>query len=287
VFTRSSPVQTICGGTNWEQVSCSWSHAAAVKTDGTLWLWGNNSYGNLGDNTTTSRSSPVQTVAYGNNWKQVSCGNAHTAAIKTDGTLWLWGYNSHGQLGDNTLIKKSSPVQTIAYGTNWKSVSASASVTAAIKTDGTLWLWGANGGNLGDNTTAYKSSPIQTIAGGTNWIQISAGLDASYGLKTDGTLWGWGDNSQGQLGDNTTIAKSSPVQTITGSDWVNVFSSYWNMGAIKSDGTLWTCGYNNWGQLGDNTIVKRSSPVQRIAGGTKWISGSCSSDNMAAIYQEP
>ncbi len=139
-------------------------------SSGGLWLWGRNYYGQLGDNTIADKSSPIQTIAAGTNWKLVSCGDYNTEAIKTDGTLWLWGHNNFGQLGDNTTTNKSSPVQTIAGGTNWKLVNAYYSHTAAIKTDGTLWLWGRNNyGQLGDNTTTNKSSPVQTIAAGTNW----------------------------------------------------------------------------------------------------------------------
>jgi alpha-tubulin suppressor-like RCC1 family protein len=129
---KSSPVQTISAGTNWKQVSCGY-HTAAIKTDGTLWVWGSNSDGQLGDNTNTYQSSPVQTIAGGTNWKQVAGGWFHTAAIKTDGTLWTWGSNFYGGLGDNTTTNKSSPVQTIAGGTNWKQVSCGTWHTAAIR----------------------------------------------------------------------------------------------------------------------------------------------------------
>ena len=143
---------------------------------GSLWTWGRNTYGGLGDNTIADKSSPIQTIAGGTNWKQVACNRYHTAAIKTDGTLWLWGYNGYGGLGDNTIAHKSSPIQTIAGGTNWKLVAGGSYHTTAIKTDGTLWLWGYNAyGGLGDNTIAHKSSPVQTIAGGTNWKQVAGG----------------------------------------------------------------------------------------------------------------
>ena len=146
--TRSSPVQTIAFGANWKQVSTggnSNSHfTAAIKTDGTLWTWGRNDWGGLGDNSVSQRSSPVQTVAFGTNWRQVSLGLHYAACVKTDGTLWTWGRNSYGQLGDNTRTNRSSPVQTVAFGANWKQVSCGESYTAAIKTDGTLWLWGYN-----------------------------------------------------------------------------------------------------------------------------------------------
>jgi alpha-tubulin suppressor-like RCC1 family protein len=271
-ISKSSPIQTIAGGTNWKQVACGYKHLAAIKTDGTLWAWGLNSSGQLGDNTTADKFSPVQTITGGTNWKQVT-GGYHTAAIKTDGTLWTWGYNYYGQLGDSTAVTKSSPVQTIAGGTNWKQVAGGEMHTAAIKTDGTLWAWGLNSsGQLGDNTTVSKSSPVQTIAGGTNWKQVAAGYSHTTAIKTDGTLWNWGRNNNGQLGDSTTTSKSSPVQTIAGgTDWKQVACGYYHTTAIKTDGTLWTWGNNNNGQLGDSTLgILKSSPVQTIAGGTNW-----------------
>jgi alpha-tubulin suppressor-like RCC1 family protein len=119
--------------------SSSWeTYSLQVKTDGTLWMWDGNNLGQLGDNTTVHKSSPVQTVSAGTNWKQVSCAYSNCAAIKTDGTLWTWGSNGAGQLGDNTgdpiggTANKSSPVQPIARGTNWKYVVAGA-LMAAIR----------------------------------------------------------------------------------------------------------------------------------------------------------
>jgi alpha-tubulin suppressor-like RCC1 family protein len=160
---------------------------AAIKTDGTLWTWGNNNNGFLGDNTTTGRSSPVQTAAAGTNWKQVSVGsNSHMAAIKTDSTLWLWGANAYGQLATNTNAHKSSPVQTIAGGTNWKMVACGSTHTSCMKTDGTLWLWGSNqDGKLGNNNTTSTSSPIQTVAGGTNWKLLSSGFYHMMCIRDD------------------------------------------------------------------------------------------------------
>ena len=283
---RSSPVQTVAGGTNWKQVSSGYPTAAAIKTDGTLWTWGDNSFGQLGDNTITDRSSPVQTIAFGTNWKQVSIGsNRNSAAIKNDGTLWLWGRNLRGNLGDNTITHRSSPVQTVAFGTNWKQVSCGGFYTAAIKNDGTLWLWGENAyGQLGDNTLVNKSSPVQTVTFGTNWKSVAAGGNHTACIKTDGTLWSWGRNVSGGLGDNTATHRSSPVQTIAyGTNWKQVTCGDLNISAIKTDGTLWTWGYAQYGQLGDNTTTSRSSPIQTILYGQNWKSISCGYCTVAAI----
>jgi rubredoxin len=269
---KSNPVQTIAGGTNWKQIACGYAHNTAIKTDGTLWSWGYNGWGQLGDSTLGNKSSPVQTIAGGTNWKQVAGGWNHTAAIKTDGTLWLWGIGNNGALAEASRTNKSSPIQTITGGTNWKQVACGYNFNAAIKTDGTLWTWGYNNvGQLGDSTVVSKSSPVQTIAGGTNWKQVACGFYHTSAIKTDGTLWSWGDNALGALGDSTTVTKTSPVQTIAGgTNWKQVSISSQATAAIKTDGTLWSWGYNANGALGDSTTVTKSSPVQTIAGGTNW-----------------
>ena len=275
----STPVTTFFGGANWKQVysaNSNGSHIGAIKTDGTLWTWGNNAYGKLGDNTTTQRSTPVTTFAGGTNWKQVACGTRPSAAIKTDGTLWTWGGNYAGALGDNTGTDRLTPVTTFSGGTNWKQVSCGGYHIAAIKTDGTLWNWGRNLGALGDNTGSNRGTPITTFLGGTNWKQVSCGNNHTAAIKTDGTLWTWGTNSNGQLGDNTIIRRSTPVTTFAGgTNWKQVACGGLHTAAIKTDGTLWTWGLNyafgvNIGALGDNTIINRSIPVTTFAGGTNW-----------------
>lgn len=285
VTNRSSPVQTVAGGTNWKQVASGPYISAAVKTDGSLWTWGINNAGSLGDNTLVTKSSPVQTISGGTNWVQVSVGNRCVAAVKTNGSLWLWGNNTNGQIGDNSILTRSSPVQTVAAGTNWQEVAFATSTAAALKTNGTLWLWGLNGyGQLGDNSTSNKSSPVQTVSGGTNWSSIFGGRNHFAGLKTDGTLWLWGYNNYGQLGDNSIANKSSPVQTIaSGTGWKQLSGGEFHTLAIKTDGTLWLWGRNNYGQLGNNGTTNYSSPIQTVAGGTNWKQAAAGGHHNSAV----
>ena len=239
-YGRITPVTTFAGGTNWKQVSCGRNHTAATKTDGTLWTWGYNTVGRLGTNDTTNRFTPVTTFAGGTDWKQVSAGDQHTAAIKTDGTLWTWGSGTNGRHGTNDTISRSTPVTTFVGGTNWKQVSCGQGHTAAIKTDGTLWTWGSNSfsiflfGQLGTNDTITRSTPVTTFVGGTNWKQVSCGRNHTAAIKTDGTLWTWGSENYGQLGTNDIIARSTPVTTFAGGiNWKQISCSDHTI-AIKS-----------------------------------------------------
>jgi alpha-tubulin suppressor-like RCC1 family protein len=201
----------------------------AVKTDGTLWAWGYNNNGQLGLGDITNRSSPVQVGAL-SNWANVSAGqNDWSIAVKTDGTLWTWGNNVTGQLGDGTVVNKSSPIQIGAL-TAWLIPSAGYRHALVTKTNGTLWAWGENNyGQVGNNaTSAQVLSPIQ-IGALTNWSIASAAVSFSLAVKTDGTLWSWGQNSVGQLGQNTVGAgtyKSSPTQVGSSTTWYSVSATY-------------------------------------------------------------
>ena len=129
-----------------------------------LLAWGFNSNGQIGDNGISSYSLPTQTVATGINWKQASAGDRHTVGVKTDGTLWTWGNNSYGQLGDNSLVHRLSPVQTFTAGTNWNYVGSGWNHNIATKTDGTLWVWGRNNfGQLGNQNTTNSLIPKQIL----------------------------------------------------------------------------------------------------------------------------
>ena len=283
--TRSTPVTTFAGGTNWKQVACGSDHTAAIKTDGTLWVWGSNTSGQVGDNTTTTRSTPVTTFAGGTNWKQVSAGDLHTVAIKTDGTLWAWGRGANGQLGDNTITQKNTPVTTFAGGDNWKQVGCGRRHTTAIKNDGTLWTWGQNdSGNLGDNTITQKNTPVTTFLGGNNWKQVGCGYLFTAAIKTDGTLWTFGTNSNGQLGVNDVTDRLTPVTTFSGgTNWKQVSGKINHISAIKTDGTLWTWGFNGDVKLGTNNITSRSTPVTTFLGGTNWKQVDCGWNHTAAV----
>jgi len=209
---KSSPTQ-IGTDTNWKQLSSGMFSPVAVKTDGTLWSWGYNVYGTLGQGNTTSYSSPTQ-MGTGTDWKQCSVDGHHAAgAVKTNGTLWTWGDAYQGNTGHNDLVKRSSPTQI--PGTTWRSFSIAEGGAMATKTDGTLWMWGyGQYGQLGQNNITHRSSPIQ-VGTNTNWSTLHTIGRHSYcgAFKTDGTFWTWGSNEDGMLGHNQAMpGYSSPMQ---------------------------------------------------------------------------
>ena len=269
----SSPVQI--SGTSWSYGNTQGFRAEEnimmFKTDGTLWVWGNNGYGELGLNDIAARSSPVQLP--GTTWNYAICSRA-TLASKSDGTLWSWGENNNGRLGQNEASPgnhKSSPVQlpgTWGIDSRNKMTTGTGGASFAIKSDGTLWAWGrGNDGSLGLNQEdVYRSSPTQIP--GTTWSSITTASYGALGLKTDGTAWMWGKNEYGELGQNNKTKYSSPVQ-IPGTTWKEArYSGTFSIG-VKTDGTMWTWGRNQWqGQLGQNDTTWRSSPVQ--VPGTNW-----------------
>jgi hypothetical protein len=188
------------------------------------YAWGRNAFGQIGDNTTINKSSPVSVVGGYTDWIQVSVGGRHTLGVRANGTAWATGSSGGGRLGDNSTVSKSSPVSVVGGFTDWVQLSAGADHSLGIRANGTAWGWGVNGsGRLGDDTTTAKSSPVSVIGGFTDWVQLSAGDGHNLGVRANGTAWAWGIATNGVLGDGTTNGKSSPVSVIGGfTDWVQV-----------------------------------------------------------------
>ena len=196
------------------------AHVVALKMDGSLWSWGSNSAGQLGNGTANAALSPVQ-VGSNSDWASVGAGSDYTVALKSNGSLWAWGANNFGQLGDGTAINKTSPVR-IGTANDWAQIAAGYNHTLSLKYDGSLWAWGLDtSGQLGDGTAVNKSVPIQ-IGTAKDWAQVAGGGNHTLALKHDGSLWVWGRNDRGQVGDGTTSNKLAPVRIGTANDWAQV-----------------------------------------------------------------
>ena len=303
-INRSSPTQ-IGTATSWGTIEkgipytnflggSEMSPTLALKQDGTLWWWGENKSGASGTSLapSTRRSAPTQ-VGTDTTWRNITQSKGTLLATKTDGTLWTWGRNNEGELGNRATADRSSPIQ-VGTDTTWTTGFASDSYAMfAVKTDGTLWSWGDNErGILAHNNHTQYSSPTQ-VGTDTTWTtggSCTANNVARF-IKSDGTLWTWGGNSQGCLGLNqgdSVQPRSSPTQVGTDTTWKSSYGTAVNgnaqMGlAVKTDGTLWSWGYNRGGTLGQNTegaAIPASSPMQ-IGTDTNWdtckivIAGGC------------
>ncbi|MCX7736025.1 MAG: T9SS type A sorting domain-containing protein [Candidatus Kapabacteria bacterium] len=266
--------------TTWKVIACGYTHTVAIKEDGTLWAWGSNVFGQLGDGTTQDKSTPTQ-IGTATNWQSVACGNRHTIAIKGDGTLWAWGSNIAGKLGLGDYKDRSVPVQ-IGTESNWKEVACDMHHSIAIKGDGTLWAWGSNDyGQLGLGDYNHRSVPVR-IGTATNWQSVACGYYHTLAIKEDGTLWAWGYNYYGQLGDGTTEDEMIPTRIGTATNWKSIACASSHTIAIKDDGTLWAWGYN-YGQLGDGTVsYMRTSPAQ-IGTANNWKNVACGYEHTVAI----
>jgi len=256
----------------WQTITSGLFHSVGVKTDGTLWAWGKNDTGQLGDGTLIQKYSPTQ-IGTATNWKMASCGEDFTVAIQTNGSLWSWGNNVRGQLGNGGFANTITPTQ-VGTDSTWDTVDCGYSFCVALKGSftKTLWTWGYNEyGQLGDGNNVNVNTP-QQIGVSNSWRSVSAGAYHTLALEftTGGSrLMGWGLNQFGQLGDNTVFPKNIPTQIGTDVNWQTVVTGYFHSLAKKTTGTLWTWGYNGDYQLGSGNTIDIHFPTQ-ITTDTNW-----------------
>jgi alpha-tubulin suppressor-like RCC1 family protein len=228
--SRRTPQVVVGDFTDWTQVAGASSHTVALRSNGTVWAWGGNSYGQLGTNDTINRSSPVSVIGGFTDWVQLSTfglSSNHHTALRANGTLWAWGRNNLGQLGIDNVINSSSPVSVVGGITDWTQVSSGKEHTVALRANGTAWAWGSDGsrqlGDLLESGAANRSSPVSVIGGFTDWVQVSAGGNSSSGIRAQGSSWSWGDSEFGQSGDGTTLrTQSSPTTVVGTNEWIHM-----------------------------------------------------------------
>jgi alpha-tubulin suppressor-like RCC1 family protein len=229
-------------------------HCVALKDDGTVWAWGNNWHGQLGDGTKNHNSSASQ-IAGLSGITAIAAGMAHSFALAEDGTVWAWGYNDDGELGDGKRKDRLTPFK-IPRLSGVKAIAAGSHHSVALKNDGTVWAWG--GQDKGN-----RSLRPRRLAGLTHIVAISAGGWYSLALKDDGTVWAWGSIANGDEDDKTmneVIRK--PVQIKGLADITGIAAGMWHALALKKDGTVWAWGRNYYGALGDGTETSRRVPVR-------------------------
>ena len=256
----AAEMETASTFTTTPMLAAGHHHTVALRSDGTVWAWGLNVFGQLGDGTTVNRHTPVQ-VQNLNHVVAIAAGSNHTVALQSDGTVWAWGANVFGRLGDGTTINQYTPVQ-VQNLNNVIAIAVAGWHTVALRNDGTVWTWGSNSlGQLGDGTTIDRHTPVQ-VRNLNNVKAIAAAGWHTVALRNDGTVWAWGSNVSGKLGDGTTNPRQTPVQVRNLNHVAAVDASSGHTVAIRNDGTVWAWGDNRHGQLGDGTTVDRHTPVQ-------------------------
>jgi hypothetical protein len=270
------------GGNTWATFSVSGAAAdiCGIRADGTLWCWGDNTYGELGTGNSTPVLTPTQvgtatdwaTVSIG--WRPVVSGSYQDyCATRTSGTLWCWGDNRYGQLGTGNTTSEPTPTQ-VGAASDWAKVSVGGDDTCAIRSEGTLWCWGG-GGPFGPTDSHSVPTQVGTVS---NWATVSVGLNDICATRADGTLWCWGANANGELGIGNTTYELAPTRVGTASDWAMVSGGYQDFCATRTDGTLWCWGNGAYGELGTGNTTSELTPT-RVGTTADWATVSASSDN--------
>ena len=245
------------------EISAQQYGSIAIDKNGKVWAWGYNNYGQLGDNSATNRSTPVAILGSEKTFCKISSGLYHTLSIDKNGQLWSWGYNSNGQLGNNSVTSVRTPVSVLGQVKTFCQISGTYSWSLAIDKNGRAWAWGYNNyGQLGNNSVTSVRTPVSVLGQVKTFCQIQGSQSHSIGLDKNGGVWCWGYNFHGQLGRNSTASVRTPNK-ISG---VNKTFCVIDVGeavshAIDKNGKIWSWGYNMWGKLGDGTTINRSTPV--------------------------
>ena len=268
----------------WLSVSAGFQHTCGIRDDATMWCWGDNNYGQLGDGRDTSSRRPVQVD--GHSWTTVSTtsGGMDTCGIRANGGLWCWGDNTAAQIRRYGAAAYERPVRAGGPAA-WTSVAAGTWHTCGVRDDGSLWCWGWNRhGALGYRTANAYSGP-RMVGANTDWADVAAADGHTCATRTDGTLWCWGWNLFGQIGQGTT--KSSyrhPSQVGSAISWATIAAGGRQTCATQIDGTAWCWGRNENGQLGDGTTTDRSLPTEVASG--SWARLSEGEDHTCGIHTD-
>lgn len=269
----------------WTDMSLGGNSTIIIDKNDNMFACGLNYSWQLGIGSTYFNTDTFVEVLPKSNWKNISCGNFHTLAIRNDGTLWAWGNNEYGQLGNGTTQNQATPIQ-IGLDTDWDEGNTGYHFSLAKKKDGTLWAWGRNlFGQLGVGDKNNRNIP--TKISNTKWKKFTTGNVHNLAIKDDGTLWAWGNSFNGQLGDGSSSESIlMPKMISPNSDWMSISSEGLHTLAIKDNGTLWSWGNNINGTLGIDSIITRiKSPIQ-VGNESNWHYINTSELNSAAIKKD-
>lgn len=257
-FTRAGRKSSHPYRNHYQRMAAGSDHTLEIRS-GQLWAYGLNSSGQIGDNTTVNKLTPIR-IGTEEDWVIVSANRYNSFGIRANGTLWGWGFNETGVVGDGTNTNRREPTR-IGTDSTWVTIASGGTFTIGIKADGSLWTWGENTfGQLGLGDFTNYNTP-QRVGTLNNWIAVSAGHTHAMALRLDGTVWVWGRNQYGEFGSSTPSQSNVPVQVPI--NYVVQIATGLNHGmALKSDGTLWTWGRADYGALGTGPFPMTNVPVQ-------------------------
>lgn len=272
-FTNSTePVQVeLPEGATVESIAVGDDHILALTTAGQVLAWGYNEWGQLGNGTTTESGLPVEVgLPAGTTVTAIAAGAGHSLALTSEGTVFAWGDNDFGQIGDGTKTQRTSPVEIPLPGAATATMIAGGDDhSLALTSEGDLLAWGYNGGGqIGDGTTTTRTTPVGVHLPADTEISAIEGASGfmSYAITVGGELLAWGDNSYGQMGDGTTTRRTEPVAVHMpeGTTVTDIDAGDDHAIALTSDGAVYGWGYNRYGQVGDGTTTNRSEPEQVV-----------------------
>ena len=265
--SNSPVVVNLPAGVSPTAISAGSGHSLAIGNNGKLYAWGDNSYGQLGNGTTSNSATPlVVNLPAGVSPTAIAAGSAHNLVIGSDGKLYVWGDNDNGQLGNGTTTQSTTPlVVNLPAGVSPTIIAAGIIHSMAIGSDGKLYTWGNNNyGELGNGTTTQSTTPVVVnLPAGVSPTAITGGSAHSMAKGSDGKLYTWGNNNLGQLGNGTTSSTSTPgiINLPAGVSPTTITAGTNHNMVIGSDGKLYAWGYNDCGQLGNGTLPQSNSPV--------------------------
>ena len=284
----ASPTR-VSSNLGWLWIAARKSHLCGIKTDHSLWCWGNNDRGQLGAdiNTVFFQELPLQ-VGTLNDWLSVSVGEGHTCAIQQDHSLWCWGTDDYGQVG-NPDARTPNPVPFQVHpNERWIMVVSGRFFNCAIKTDNSAWCWGANAnGQLGNLTLESQSEPVP-VTGNQQWQWLTAGPLHICAIDTERGLWCWGDNWSGQLGNGNFTDSIQPIRTDANTEYVMVAAGDFHTCASKQDQSFLCWGHNSYGQLGSGSNQNHTNeyfllPQQSGSMASDWVSIDVGLDHVCGI----
>ena len=263
ISNQCTPVSILGNRKTFCKINLGNQYMIGIEHDGRLWSWGDNYYGQLGNNTTRDKCTPISIFGIKKTFCKITSGMNFTSGIDKDGQVWGWGRNISGQLGDNSVTLRFTPVSILGNKKTFCVIDINTHITVGIDKDGQVWSWGYNTfGILGDNSTIDQCTPVSIHGMKKTFCAIGSTTYHTSGIDKDGQVWSWGRNQVGELGTNSNVSQCTPVSILGNKKtFCKINGGTMDTSVIDKDGQVWAWGWNYRGALGDNSVTSRLTPV--------------------------